>query len=79
MVSMVYYGIDVCIMEVFLYVMYFGWCKEVDFDVVVFINFIYDFEDFYKLEDEYKEVLGKLFVKMVNLEKYRKIVNIDDF
>lgn len=24
MVSMVYYGIDVCIMEVFLYVMYFG-------------------------------------------------------
>ncbi|XP_024364396.1 UDP-N-acetylmuramoyl-L-alanyl-D-glutamate--2,6-diaminopimelate ligase MurE homolog, chloroplastic [Physcomitrium patens] len=78
MASMVHHGTDACIMEVSSHAMHLGRCKEVDFDVAVFTNLTHDPEDFHKSEDEYKEASGKLFAKMVNPEKHRKIVNIDD-
>ena len=78
MASMVHHGTDTCIMEVSSHAMVLERCKEVDFDVAVFTNLTRDHMDFHKTEDEYKEAKGKLFAKMVDPERHRKIVNIDD-
>jgi hypothetical protein len=78
MASMVHHGTDACVMEVSSHAMVLERCKEVDFDVAVFTNLTRDHMDFHKSEDEYREAKGKLFAKMVDPGRHRKVVNIDD-
>lgn len=62
-------------MEVFLYVLVQGWVNVVDFEVVVFINFICDYFDYYGIMEVYGEVKVCLFV-WLGLQVV--VINIDD-
>ncbi|GFS37131.1 similar to ALBINO OR PALE-GREEN 13 [Actinidia rufa] len=55
-----------------------GRCNEVDFDIAVFTNLTRDHLDFHGSEEDYREAKAKLFSRMVDPERHRKIVNIDD-
>lgn len=76
--TMLHHNTDTCIMEVSSHAMVLERCKEIDFDVAVFTNLTRDHMDFHKSEDEYRAAKGKLFAKMVDPERHRKIVNVDD-
>ncbi|KAL2620462.1 hypothetical protein R1flu_000667 [Riccia fluitans] len=78
MARMVSSGTEACVMEVSSHALTLDRCKEVDFDVAVFTNLSRDHMDFHKDEEEYRAAKGKLFAKMVDPEKHRKVVNIDD-
>ncbi|KAJ7555517.1 hypothetical protein O6H91_05G042600 [Diphasiastrum complanatum] len=78
MATMVHNGTEVCVMEVSSHALTLDRCKEVDFDVAVFTNLTRDHMDFHKTEEEYREAKGKLFAKMVDPQRHRKVVNIDD-
>lgn len=78
MASMVHFGTDACIMEVSSHAMVLERCKEVDFDIAVFTNLTRDHMDFHKTVEDYRAAKGKLFAKMVDPERHRKVVNIDD-
>ncbi len=78
MATMVHSRTDACIMEVSSHAMVLERCKEIDFDIAVFTNLTRDHMDFHKTEDEYKAAKGKLFAKMVDPERHRKVANIDD-
>ncbi|XP_020249795.1 uncharacterized protein LOC109827241 isoform X2 [Asparagus officinalis] len=78
MAKMVHNGTKATVMEVSSIGLAVGRCDEIDFDVAVFMNLTRDHHDFHKTEEEYRNCKAKLFRKMVNPLKHRKIVNIDD-
>ncbi|KAJ6835187.1 uncharacterized protein M6B38_124450 [Iris pallida] len=51
---------------------------EVDIDVAVFTNLTRDHLDFHLTEEDYRRSKGKLFAKMVDPGRHRKVVNVDD-
>ena len=78
MAKMVHNGTKAMVMEVSSIGLAIDRCKEIDFDVAVFMNLTRDHQDFHKTEEEYRNCKAKLFRRMVDLKKHRKIVNIDD-
>ncbi|KAJ6835046.1 uncharacterized protein M6B38_123745 [Iris pallida] len=78
MAQMVHNGTDAVVMEASSQGLADGRCDEIDFDIAVFTTFMRDQLDFHGTEEEYKRSMGKLFAKMVDPERHRKVVNIDD-
>ncbi|KAJ3681907.1 hypothetical protein LUZ60_014480 [Juncus effusus] len=52
--------------------------EEVDYDVAVFTKFRYDDVDVNGSKEEYMKHLARVFTKMVDPSRHRKVVNIDD-
>jgi UDP-N-acetylmuramyl-tripeptide synthetase len=78
MAKMVHNGTEACVMEASSHALVQGRCDKVDFDIAVFMNLTRDHMDFHKTEEDYREAKGRLFAKMVDPERHRKVVNIDD-
>lgn len=78
MAKMVHNGTDAVVMEASSHGLALGRCDEIDFDIAVFTNLTRDHLDFHGTEEEYRNSKAKLFAKMVDLERHRKVVNIDD-
>lgn len=78
MAKMVHNGTEALVMEASSHGLAQGRCDEVDFDIAVFTNLTRDHLDFHGSEEEYRDAKAKLFSKMVDPERHRKIVNIDD-
>ncbi|KAH7690754.1 UDP-N-acetylmuramoylalanyl-D-glutamate-2,6-diaminopimelate ligase protein [Dioscorea alata] len=78
MAKMVHNGTEAVVMEASSHGLALGRCDEIDFDVAVFTNLTRDHLDFHGTEEEYMKSKGKLFARMVDPERHRKIVNIDD-
>eukprot|EP00850_Spirogloea_muscicola_P011763 SM000074S21673 [mRNA] locus=s74:214947:219012:- [translate_table: standard] len=76
--AMVHQDCEAVIMEVSSHALALGRCTAVDFDVAVFTNLTRDHMDFHETEADYRAAKGKLFAKMVDPSRHRKIVNIDD-
>ncbi|XP_020079835.1 uncharacterized protein LOC109703582 isoform X1 [Ananas comosus] len=69
---------DAIVMEASSHGLELGRCDEIDFDVAVFTNLTRDHLDFHVTEERYRESKLKLFDKMLDPDKHRKVVNIDD-
>lgn len=78
MAKMVHNGTEALVLEASSHGLALGNRDEVDFDIAVFTNLIRDNLDIYWTEEEYKNAKVKLFSRMVDPERHRKIVNIDD-
>ncbi|XP_031502442.1 UDP-N-acetylmuramoyl-L-alanyl-D-glutamate--2,6-diaminopimelate ligase MurE homolog, chloroplastic [Nymphaea colorata] len=78
MAKMVHNGTEALVMEVSSHSLAQNRCENVDFDIAVFTNLTRDHLDFHKTEVEYREAKAKLFRKMVDPERHRKVVNLDD-
>ncbi|KAM7256494.1 hypothetical protein ACFE04_012235 [Oxalis oulophora] len=78
MAKMVHNGTEAVVMEASSHGLALGRCSEIDFDIAVFTNLTRDHLDFHQTEDEYKNAKAKLFSRMVDPERHRKVVNIDD-
>ncbi|KAH6777571.1 ALBINO OR PALE-GREEN 13 [Perilla frutescens var. frutescens] len=78
MAKMVHNGTEALVMEASSHGLALGRCDEVDFDIAVFTNLTRDHLDFHGTEEEYREAKAKLFQRMVDPSRHRKIVNIDD-
>lgn len=78
MAKMVHNGTEALVMEASSHELALGKCDEVDFDIAVFTNLTSDHLNFHGTEEEYKNAKAKLFSRMVDPERHRKIVNIDD-
>ncbi|XP_050228495.1 UDP-N-acetylmuramoyl-L-alanyl-D-glutamate--2,6-diaminopimelate ligase MurE homolog, chloroplastic [Mercurialis annua] len=78
MAKMLYNGTEAVVMEASSQGLASGRCDEVNFDIAVFTNLTGDRLDFNGTEEEYKDASAKLFARMVDPERHRKIVNIDD-
>lgn len=78
MAKMLHNGTEAVVMETSSNELAHGRCEEVDFDIAVFTNLTGDHSDFHGSEEEYRVAQGKLFSRMVDPERHRKIVNIDD-
>lgn len=78
MAKMVHNGSNAVVMEASSHGLALGRCNEIDFDVAVFTNLTRDHLDFHETEEEYMKSKGRLFEKMINPEKHRKVVNLDD-
>lgn len=78
MAKMVHNGTEAMVMEASSHGLALGRCDEVDFDIAVFTNLTRDHLDFHGTEEEYREAKAKLFQRMVDPSRHRKIVNIDD-
>ncbi|KAJ8426711.1 hypothetical protein Cgig2_000338 [Carnegiea gigantea] len=78
MAKMLHNGTEAVVMEASTNELARGRCEEVDFDIAVFTNLTKDHSDFPGSEEEYRLAQGKLFSRMVDPERHRKIVNIDD-
>lgn len=78
MAKMVHNGAEAVVMEASSHALALGRCDEVDFDIAVFTNLTRDHLDFHGTEEEYRNAKAKLFARMVDPERHRKIVNIDD-
>ncbi|KAG0486189.1 hypothetical protein HPP92_008284 [Vanilla planifolia] len=80
MAKMVHNGTEAVVMEASSHGLATGRCNEVDFDIAIFTNLKTDDIDFtsHKNEMDYRNNMGKLFERMVDPERHRKIVNIDD-
>ncbi|CAA3002586.1 UDP-N-acetylmuramoyl-L-alanyl-D-glutamate--2,6-diaminopimelate ligase [Olea europaea subsp. europaea] len=78
MAKMVHNGTEALVMEASSHGLALGRCDEVDFDIAVFTNLTRDHLDFHGTEEEYRDAKAKLFLKMVDPERHRKVVNIDD-
>ncbi|XP_021668370.2 UDP-N-acetylmuramoyl-L-alanyl-D-glutamate--2,6-diaminopimelate ligase MurE homolog, chloroplastic isoform X2 [Hevea brasiliensis] len=76
--KMLYNGTEAVVMETSSHGLALGRYDEVDFDIAVFTNLTRDHLDFHGTEEEYKDAKAKLFARMVDPERHRKIVNIDD-
>lgn len=76
--KMVHNGTEAVVMEASTQGLALGTCDEVDFDIAVFTNLTRDHLDFHGTEEEYRNRKAKLFAKMVDPERHRKVVNIDD-
>ncbi|PKA53030.1 hypothetical protein AXF42_Ash002011 [Apostasia shenzhenica] len=78
MSEMVENGSKAVVMEASSHGLALGRCNEIDFDVAVFTNLTRDHLDFHGTTEEYRKSKGKLFDKMLDRKKHRKVVNIDD-
>lgn len=78
MAKMVHNGTEALVMEASSHELALGKCDEVDFDIAVFTNLTSDHLDFHGTEEEYRNAKAKLFSRMVDPERHRKIINIDD-
>ncbi|KAJ0967155.1 hypothetical protein J5N97_024072 [Dioscorea zingiberensis] len=78
MAKMVHNGTEAVVMEASSHGLALGRCDEIDFDIAVFTNLTRDHLDFHGTEEEYMKSKGKLFARMVDPERHRKVVNIDD-
>ncbi|KAE8732423.1 Acid-amino acid ligase, isoform 2 [Hibiscus syriacus] len=78
MAKMVHNGSEAVVMEASSEGLSVDRCREVDFNIAVFTNFTRDHLDFHGTMDEYKKSKAKLFQRMVDPERHRKVVNIDD-
>ncbi|KAL4603826.1 hypothetical protein ACB092_10G151700 [Castanea dentata] len=78
MAKMLHNGTEVVVMEASSHGLALGRCDEVDFDIAVFTNLTREHLDFHGTEDEYRDAKAKLFARMVDPERHRKVVNIDD-
>ncbi|KAF6175096.1 hypothetical protein GIB67_022777 [Kingdonia uniflora] len=78
MAKMVHNGTEAVVMEASSNELALGRCDEVDFDIAVFTNLTRDHRDFHGSEEEYRDAKAKLFARMVDPDRHRKIVNIDD-
>ncbi|CAL9177732.1 unnamed protein product [Musa hybrid cultivar] len=78
MAKMVRSGTKALVMEAASQGLEEGRCDELDFNVAVFANLTRDHLDFHGTMEAYKKSKGKLFAKMVDPNRHRKVVNIDD-
>jgi UDP-N-acetylmuramyl-tripeptide synthetase len=78
MAKMLHNGTEAVVMEATSQGLALGRCDEVDFDIAVFTNLTRDHLDFHGTEEEYKNAKAKLFARMVDPERHRKVVNVDD-
>lgn len=78
MAKMMHNGTEALVMEASSHGLALGRCDEVDFDIAVFTNLTRDHLDFHGTEEEYRDAKAKLFSRMVDPARHRKIVNIDD-
>ncbi|KAK8504965.1 hypothetical protein V6N13_133664 [Hibiscus sabdariffa] len=78
MAKMLHNGAEAVVMEASSHGLTLGRCSQVDFNIAVFTNFTRDHLDFHGTMDEYKKAKAKLFQRMVDPERHRKVVNIDD-
>lgn len=78
MAKMVHNGTEAVVMEASSHGLALRRCDEIDFDIAVFTNLTRDHLDFHGTEEEYRDSKAKLFAKMVDPERHRKVVNIDD-
>lgn len=78
MAKMLQNGTEALVMEASSHELALGRCDEVDFDIAVFTNLTRDHLDFHATVEEYRDAMAKLFSRMVDPERHRKIVNIDD-
>lgn len=78
MAKMVHNGTEAVVMEASSHGLGSGGCDEVDFDIAVFTNLTRDYQDAHATEEEYRNSKAKLFSKMVDPHRHRKVVNIDD-
>ena len=78
MAKMLHNGAEAVVMEASSHGLALGRCNEVDFDIAVFTNLTWDHLDFHGSEEEYRDAKAKLFLRMVDPERHRKVVNIDD-
>ncbi|KAK5847087.1 UDP-N-acetylmuramoyl-L-alanyl-D-glutamate--2,6-diaminopimelate ligase MurE homolog, chloroplastic-like [Gossypium arboreum] len=78
MAKMLHNGSKAVVMEVSSQGLAVGRCNMVDFNVAVFTNLTRDHLDFHVTEEEYRKAKAKLFQMMVDPERHRKVVNIDD-
>lgn len=77
--KMVGNGTEAVVMEVSSRGLALGKCNEVDFDIAVFTNLAGDDAlDPHGSEEDCRVVKAKLFSRMMDPERHRKIVNIDD-
>lgn len=78
MAKMLHNGTEAVVMEVSSDGLARGRCDEVDFDIAVFTNLTRDHLDFEGSEEEYRDAKAKLFKRMVDPDRHRKVINIDD-
>nr|POE96354.1 udp-n-acetylmuramoyl-l-alanyl-d-glutamate--2,6-diaminopimelate ligase [Quercus suber] len=78
MAKMLHNGTEAVVMEASSHGLALGRCDEVDFDIAVFTNLTREHLDFHGTEEEYRDAKAKLFARMVDPERHRKVVNIDD-
>ncbi|KAH7669521.1 UDP-N-acetylmuramoylalanyl-D-glutamate-2,6-diaminopimelate ligase protein [Dioscorea alata] len=78
MAKMLENGTEALIMEISSHGLALGRCDEIEFNVAVFTNLTRDHFDFHGTEEEYRNSKLKLFVKMSDPKKHRKVVNVDD-
>ncbi|XP_021757620.1 uncharacterized protein LOC110722654 [Chenopodium quinoa] len=78
MAKMLHNGTEAVVMEASSNELARGRCEEVDFDIAVFTNLSRDHSDFQGTEEEYRLAQAKLFSRMVDPDRHRKIVNVDD-
>ncbi|MQL90721.1 hypothetical protein Taro_023332, partial [Colocasia esculenta] len=78
MAKMSHNGTEAMVMEASSRGLALGKYDEIDFDIVVFTNLSSDQHDFHGSEEEYLKSKGKLFERMTDPERHRKVVNIDD-
>lgn len=78
MAKMLHNGTEAVVMEVSSDGLARGRCDEVDFDIAVFTNLTSDHLDFQGSEEEYRDAKAKLFKRMVDPDRHRKVINIDD-
>lgn len=78
MARMVHNGTEAVVMEVSSVGLAVGRCDAIDFDIAVFMNLTRDHYDFHGTEEEYRKSKAKLFARMVDPTRHRKVANIDD-
>ncbi|CAN0907656.1 UDP-N-acetylmuramoyl-L-alanyl-D-glutamate--2,6-diaminopimelate ligase MurE homolog, chloroplastic [Linum grandiflorum] len=78
MAKMFHNGTDAVVVEASSYGLALGRCNEVDFDIAVFTNLTRDDSEFPGTDEEYRDAKAKLFARMVDPERHRKVINIDD-
>lgn len=76
--KMLHNGTEAVVMEASSNELAHGRCGEVDFDIAVFTNLSRDHSDFPGAEEDYRLAQAKLFSRMVDPDRHRKIVNVDD-
>ncbi|CAN1253864.1 UDP-N-acetylmuramoyl-L-alanyl-D-glutamate--2,6-diaminopimelate ligase MurE homolog, chloroplastic [Linum perenne] len=78
MAKMFHNGTEAVVVEASSYGLALGRCDEVDFDVAVFTNLTRDDSEFLGTDEEYRDAKAKMFARMVDPERQRKVINIDD-
>ncbi|KAL8141642.1 hypothetical protein V2J09_014674 [Rumex salicifolius] len=78
MAKMLHNGTEAVVMETPSRELATGRCSEVDFDIAVFTNLMTDHLEYNESEEEYRDAQAQLFARMVDPDRHRKIVNIDD-